>query len=131
MAHISSIEVHFWGVKSSGCENSHAIEVKCSNIPLKSNISYRKRSEMNVKIVEIQSFPATIPISQQKRLLIKVLLQYRLAWFIQKFLCISKAAGTVSGSSFDALKASKRFRTIGFTLRVKRAIQSFRRLFDD
>jgi hypothetical protein len=25
----------FWGVKSSGCENSLATEVKCSNIPQK------------------------------------------------------------------------------------------------
>jgi hypothetical protein len=33
---ITSIEVDFWGVKSSGCENSHATEVKCSNIPQKS-----------------------------------------------------------------------------------------------
>jgi hypothetical protein len=33
---ITSIEVDFWRVKSSGCENSHATEVKCSNIPQKS-----------------------------------------------------------------------------------------------
>jgi hypothetical protein len=33
---ITSKEVDFWGVKSSGCKNSHAIEVKCSNIPQKS-----------------------------------------------------------------------------------------------
>jgi hypothetical protein len=46
---ISSVEVDFWGVKSSGCENSHATEVKSSNIPQKSQISYRNRSEMNVK----------------------------------------------------------------------------------
>jgi hypothetical protein len=26
------MEVDFWGVKSSDCENSHATEVKCSNI---------------------------------------------------------------------------------------------------
>jgi hypothetical protein len=32
---ITSMEVDFWGVKSSGCENSHATEVKCSNIPQK------------------------------------------------------------------------------------------------
>jgi hypothetical protein len=54
------MEVDFWGMKSSGCENSHATEVKCSNMPQKS-YSYRKRSEMNVKAAEIQSFPATIP----------------------------------------------------------------------
>jgi hypothetical protein len=58
---ISSMEVYFWGVKSSGCENSHVTEVKCSNIPQKSLISSRKRSEMNVKAAEIQSFLATIP----------------------------------------------------------------------
>jgi hypothetical protein len=33
---IASMEVDFWGVKSSGCENSHATEVKFSNIPQKS-----------------------------------------------------------------------------------------------
>jgi hypothetical protein len=33
---ITSMEVYFWGVKSSGRENSHATEVKCSNIPQKS-----------------------------------------------------------------------------------------------
>jgi hypothetical protein len=33
---ITSMEVEFWGVKSSGCENSHDTEVKCSNIPEKS-----------------------------------------------------------------------------------------------
>jgi hypothetical protein len=33
---ITSMEVDFWGVKRSGCENSHATEVKCSNIPQKS-----------------------------------------------------------------------------------------------
>jgi hypothetical protein len=33
---ITSMEVDFWGVKSSGCENSHATEVKCSSIPQKS-----------------------------------------------------------------------------------------------
>jgi hypothetical protein len=33
---ITSMEVDFWEVKSSGCENSHATEVKCSNIPQKS-----------------------------------------------------------------------------------------------
>jgi hypothetical protein len=32
---ITSMEVDFWGVKSSGGENSHATEVKCSNIPQK------------------------------------------------------------------------------------------------
>jgi hypothetical protein len=51
------MEVDFWGVKSSGCENSHATEVKCTNIPQK----YRKRSKMNVKAAKIQSFSATIP----------------------------------------------------------------------
>jgi hypothetical protein len=30
------MEVNFWGVKSSGCENSHATEVKCSYTPQKS-----------------------------------------------------------------------------------------------
>jgi hypothetical protein len=55
------MEVDFWGVKSSGCENLHATEVKCSSTPQKSLISYRKRSAMNVKAAEIQSFPATIP----------------------------------------------------------------------
>jgi hypothetical protein len=29
------MEVDFGGVKSNGCENSHATEVKCSNIPQK------------------------------------------------------------------------------------------------
>jgi hypothetical protein len=33
---ITSIEVDFWGVKNSVCENSLAKEVKCSNIPQKS-----------------------------------------------------------------------------------------------
>jgi hypothetical protein len=33
---ITSMEVDIWGVKSSGCENSHATEVKFSNIPHKS-----------------------------------------------------------------------------------------------
>jgi hypothetical protein len=33
---ITSMEVDFWGVKSSGCEDSHATEVKCSNIPQRS-----------------------------------------------------------------------------------------------
>jgi hypothetical protein len=28
---ITSLEVDFWGVKSSDCENSHAPEVECSN----------------------------------------------------------------------------------------------------
>jgi hypothetical protein len=50
------MEVDFWGVKSSGCENSHATEVKCSNILQKSLISYRKRSEMNG--YTIPHFPA-------------------------------------------------------------------------
>jgi hypothetical protein len=33
---ITSMEQDFWGVKSIGCENLHATEVKCSNIPQKS-----------------------------------------------------------------------------------------------
>jgi hypothetical protein len=33
---ITSMEVDFWRVKNSSCENSHATEVKCSNIPQKS-----------------------------------------------------------------------------------------------
>jgi hypothetical protein len=41
------MEVDFWGVKSSDCENSHATEVKCSYIPQKSLISYRKKSAKN------------------------------------------------------------------------------------
>jgi hypothetical protein len=32
----TSMEVDYWGVKSSGSENSHGTEVKCSNIPQKS-----------------------------------------------------------------------------------------------
>jgi hypothetical protein len=35
------MEVDFWGVKSSGCEKSHATKVKCSNIPQKSYISFQ------------------------------------------------------------------------------------------
>jgi hypothetical protein len=42
---------------NSGFENSHASEVKCSNIPQKGKISYRKRSEMNVKAAENPKFP--------------------------------------------------------------------------
>jgi hypothetical protein len=32
---ITPMEVDILGVKSSGCENLHATEVKCSNIPQK------------------------------------------------------------------------------------------------
>jgi hypothetical protein len=45
------MEVDFWGVKSNGCRNSHATEVKCSKIP-----HNRKRSEMNVKAAENPKF---------------------------------------------------------------------------
>jgi hypothetical protein len=55
------MEVDFWGVKSSRCENSHATEVKCSNIPQKSKISYRKRSEKHVKAADNPKFPVSIP----------------------------------------------------------------------
>jgi hypothetical protein len=51
----------FLGSESSVYENSHATEVKCSHFPQKSSISHGKRSEMNVKAAEIQSFLATIP----------------------------------------------------------------------
>jgi hypothetical protein len=50
------MEVDFWGVKSRGCENSHATEVKCSNTLQKSLISYPNRSEMNVKAAENPKF---------------------------------------------------------------------------
>jgi hypothetical protein len=72
------MEVDFRGVKSSGCENSHATEVKSSNIPQKSLISYRKRSEINVKAAEnsklsgyLFSFPS------RNDFLIEVLSQFR------------------------------------------------------
>jgi hypothetical protein len=53
---ITAMEVDFCGVKSSGFENSHATEVKCSTSPQKSYISYRKRSEMNVEAAENPKF---------------------------------------------------------------------------
>jgi hypothetical protein len=47
------MEMCFWGVNcGSGCENLHATEVEYSNIPQKSKISYRKRSEMKIKADE-------------------------------------------------------------------------------
>jgi hypothetical protein len=61
--HIGKISAYLHGCgllgseKCSVCEKSHSTEVKCSNIPQKSLISYRKRSEMNVKAV-IPHFPA-------------------------------------------------------------------------
>jgi hypothetical protein len=89
---IISMEVDFWGLKISGCENSHATEVKCSNIPQKSLISYQKRSEINVKAAENPKFSgyhryhSSIP--SRNDFLIKVLSQYRCRWgfFRAKFL---------------------------------------------
>jgi hypothetical protein len=57
------MEVDFWGVKSSGCENLHATEVICSNIPQKSWISDWKRSEMNVKETTFDQNSFTIQMS--------------------------------------------------------------------
>jgi hypothetical protein len=34
---ITSMEVNFWGVKSRGCENSHATEVKYAQTFLRKN----------------------------------------------------------------------------------------------
>jgi hypothetical protein len=42
---ITSMEVDFWGVKSSGCENLHATEVKCSNIPQKAKFHTAKEAK--------------------------------------------------------------------------------------
>jgi hypothetical protein len=81
---ITSMEVDFWVVKSRGCENSHATEVKCSNILQKSWISYRKRSETNVKAAEnpkFSGFHSSFP--SRNDFLIKILLQYR--WKVQNF----------------------------------------------
>jgi hypothetical protein len=39
------MEVVFWGVKSSGCENSHATEVKCSSIPQKTKFHTEKEAK--------------------------------------------------------------------------------------
>jgi hypothetical protein len=55
------MEVDFWGVKSSGCDNSLATELKCSNIPQKSQISYQKEVKWTWKPQKIQKFPASIP----------------------------------------------------------------------
>jgi hypothetical protein len=63
------MEVDFWGVKISGCENSHATEMKCSNIPQKKPnfIPQKKRNErQNRRISKI--FRPPFLISQQKRL---------------------------------------------------------------
>jgi hypothetical protein len=89
------MEVDFWGVKSSGYENSHATEVKCSNIPQNSYISYRKRSEMNVKATEnlkLSGYHSSFP--SRNDFLIKVLSQYRCRWgfFRAKFPMKMKAA---------------------------------------
>jgi hypothetical protein len=71
------MEVVFWGVKSSGWENSHATKVKCLNIPQKSQIPYRKRSEMNVKAAENPKFSGYYSSFPSKNdFLIKVLSQY-------------------------------------------------------
>jgi hypothetical protein len=39
------MEVDFWGVQISGCENSLATEVKCSNIPQKSKFHTAKEAK--------------------------------------------------------------------------------------
>jgi hypothetical protein len=41
----TSMEVDFWGVESSGCENSHSTEVKCSNIPPKAKFHTEKEAK--------------------------------------------------------------------------------------
>jgi hypothetical protein len=60
------MEVDFWGVKSSGCENSHVTEVKYSNIPQKS-IPKKKRNKRQSR-KKSKVFRPPFPISQQKRL---------------------------------------------------------------
>jgi hypothetical protein len=67
---ITSMEVNFWGVKSRGCENSHATtEVKCSNIPQKklNFIPKKKRNERQSRR-KSKIFRLLFIISQQKRL---------------------------------------------------------------
>jgi hypothetical protein len=53
------MEVDFWGVKISGCENSHATEVKCSNIP--QIFHTEKEAKWTSKPQKIQNFLASIP----------------------------------------------------------------------
>jgi hypothetical protein len=74
----TSMEVDFWGVKSSSCENSHATEVKRWNISQKRSISYRERSKMNVKSAENPKFSGYhSSFLSRNDFLIKVLSQYR------------------------------------------------------
>jgi hypothetical protein len=58
---------HFWSTTST---------TNMNKINWKTLISYRKRSEMNVKAAEIQSFPATLPHFPAETTF-KVLSQYR------------------------------------------------------
>jgi hypothetical protein len=60
------MEVDFWGVKSSGCENSHATEVKCSNIRKAISIPKKKRNERQSRR-KSKKFQLLVLISQQKR----------------------------------------------------------------
>jgi hypothetical protein len=66
---ITSMEVDSWGVKSSGCENSHAAEVKCSNIPQKKlNFILKKKRNERQSRRKSKVFGLPFLISQQKRL---------------------------------------------------------------
>jgi hypothetical protein len=66
------MDVNFWLVKCSACENSHATEVKCWSISQKKLNFIRKSCKINVKAAEKQNSPAfifnfpaeTIPLSK-------------------------------------------------------------------
>jgi hypothetical protein len=59
--HESNTFGDFWEVKSSGCENPHATEVKCLNIPLKAKFHTKKEAKWTSKPQKIQNLPASIP----------------------------------------------------------------------
>jgi hypothetical protein len=64
---ITSMEVDFWGVKSSGCENSQATEVLTHSSEKLNFIPQKKRNERQSRRIS-KMFRLPFLISQQKRL---------------------------------------------------------------
>jgi hypothetical protein len=91
---ITFMDVDFWLVKCSGCENSHATEVKCSSISQKKLNFVRKsckRSCQSRRKAKFSSpafifFPAeTIPLSKFYTVKIQMSLQVFSANFLTSF----------------------------------------------
>jgi hypothetical protein len=65
---ITSMEVDFWEVKSSGGENSHATEVKCSDSSKKLIFILKKKRNERQSRRKFKIFRFPFLISRQKRL---------------------------------------------------------------